>query len=222
MATSKKGSPALYAKEQLGFGSYRTAWMMGQKIRRAMMTRDSQYRLKGIVEADEIFIGGKISREKRKFLGLKQTPFFMAIEEDAKGRPRFMVLHELKKREEDGGLSISSVVYSKIELGSEIRADGKKSYEVMRKLGDYRVRQTVYRKNAELTQKRLRWVNTVTSNLKRYLLSTHHGVFPKYRKIYLAEFAYRFNRRFWPGQAFDRLLYACIHSKPTPLPELSA
>ena len=61
-----------------------------------------------------------------------------------------------------------------------------------------------------------------TLNLKRYLLPTHHGAFPKYRKAFLAEFAYRFNRRSWPNQAFDRLLYACIDSDPVPLPVLRA
>jgi len=47
-----------------------------------------------------------------------------------------------------------------------------------------------------------------TLSLKQFLLSTYHGVYPKYRKKYLAEFAYRFNRRYWPEQIFDRLLYA--------------
>ena len=45
-----------------------------------------------------------------------------------------------------------------------------------------------------------------TLNLKRYLLSTHHGVFTKYRKAFLAEFAYCFHRRYWLNQAFDRLV----------------
>ena len=36
----------------------------------------------------------------------------------------------------------------------------------------------------------------------------------------LAEFAYRFNRRLWPEQIFDRLLYACIHADPVTLREL--
>jgi len=38
----------------------------------------------------------------------------------------------------------------------------------------------------------------------------------KIRKTFLAGFAYRFNRRYWQNQAFDRLLYACIYSDPVP------
>ena len=71
--------------------------------------------------------------------------------------------------------------------------------------------------NPEVANEHLKWVNMLTSNLKRWLLSTHHGVFPQYRKHYVAEFAYRFNRRTWPGQAFDRLLFANIFKGPTPL-----
>jgi hypothetical protein len=86
----------------------------------------------------------------------------------------------------------------------------------------YGLERSVFQKNPQATAEHLKWVNMLTSNLKRFLLSTYHGVFPKYRDAYLAEFAYRFNRRYWPEQAFDRLLYACINSKPTTLPALRA
>ena len=36
----------------------------------------------------------------------------------------------------------------------------------------------------------------------------------KIRKAFLAEFDYRFNRRYWQNIAFDRLLYACIYAEP--------
>ncbi|MBI3535077.1 MAG: IS1595 family transposase [Deltaproteobacteria bacterium] len=61
MATSNKSVSALYLQKQLGIGSYRAAWLMMQKIRQAMIQRDSQYKLSGTVEADEIHIGGKQS-----------------------------------------------------------------------------------------------------------------------------------------------------------------
>ena len=41
----------------LGLGSYRTAWNLLHKLRRAMV-RPGRERLQGIVEVDEIFIGG--------------------------------------------------------------------------------------------------------------------------------------------------------------------
>ena len=43
MATARQGVSALYLQKQLGIGSYRAAWLMGQKIRHAMLERDALY-----------------------------------------------------------------------------------------------------------------------------------------------------------------------------------
>jgi hypothetical protein len=65
IGTSKKGVPALYLQRQLGI-SYRAAWMMGLKIRHAMIEREELYTLTGTVQTDEIFIGGKQSIENKR------------------------------------------------------------------------------------------------------------------------------------------------------------
>src|SRR3984893_16531439 len=57
MLTSKKGMSALQIMRYMGFGSYKTAWLMCHKIRVAL-TEDIE-QLGGIVEVDETFIGGK-------------------------------------------------------------------------------------------------------------------------------------------------------------------
>jgi len=74
----------------------------------------------------------------------------------------------------------------------------------------------------EEASEHLSGVNKAISNLKRFILSTHHGVHKKYRGTYVSEFVYRYNRRYWPQESFDRLLYACIQAVPTTLPELNA
>src|ERR1700751_2297835 len=53
----KGGGSALGLQRVLGLGSYRTAWNLLHKLRRAMV-RPGRERLQGIVEVDEIFIGG--------------------------------------------------------------------------------------------------------------------------------------------------------------------
>ena len=218
MATSKKGVSMLYLRNQLGLGSYRTAWLMGHKIRQAMVQRDSLYTLGGTVEADEIFIGGKQSLEERRLKGTNKTPFLMAVEEDSNGGPRFVSFEQLETIYEE---HVVPAITKSIRSGSKIKSDGAGAYGKAKQEG-YEHEQSVEMREPEKTHEHLQWINTLTSNLKRYLLSTHHGVFPKYRKVFLAEFAYRFNRRYWPHQAFDRLLYACIDSDPAPLPVLRA
>jgi hypothetical protein len=59
MATSKKGVSMLYLQGQLGIKSYRAVWMLGHKIRHAMIEREELYTLTGTVQTDEILIGVK-------------------------------------------------------------------------------------------------------------------------------------------------------------------
>lgn len=218
MATSKKGVSMLYLQQQLGMKSYRSAWLMGQKIRHAMLERDALYTLNGTVQADEIFIGGKQTRADLRASGTNKTAFLIGVEEDWKGRPRFVTFEELRAIYDS---EIVSAIGKKIKKGSTVKSDGSGAYRKIERKG-FKNLSSVYTKNPVQTAEHLKWVNMLTSNLKRFLLSTYSGVFPKYRDAYLAEFAYRFNRRYWPHQAFDRLLFACINAKPITLPALRA
>jgi hypothetical protein len=49
-------------------------------------------------------------------------------------------------------------------------------------------------------------IHLVFSNLKTWLRGTHHGVSPQHLQSYLNEFVFRFNRRFYPFNAFRSLL----------------
>ena len=57
VTSQKSGASALGLQRVLGLGSYRTAWNLLHKLRRAMV-RPGRDRLQGVVEVDEIFIGG--------------------------------------------------------------------------------------------------------------------------------------------------------------------
>jgi transposase-like protein len=215
MSTSKKGVSMLYLQRQLKINSYRTIWLMGQKIRQAMKQRNALYQINGTAEVDEIHIGGQQSHEQRRQHPNK-TPFLIAVQEGNNGGPRYVSFEELETVYEQ---HILPALKKQVKEGSRIKTDGASAYISAK---GYQHDPSVYSRDKEKTQKHLYWVNMLTSNLKRFLISTYHGVDPKYRHSYLAEFAYRFNRRYWPNQAFDRLLYACIIGKPTTLPEIKA
>jgi transposase-like protein len=217
ISTSKKGVSMLYLQRQLGIKSYRTVWLMGHKIRHAMIQRDDLYQMQGTVEADEIHIGGKQSFENRRKFGPNKTPFLIAVQEWKSGTPRFVSFQELESIFEE---HVLPALKGKIKKGSTLKTDGAGTYTKAAESG-YTVEQVVAIKNPELAHEHLKWVNTLTSNLKRFLLSTYHGVYPKYRRAYLAEFAYRFNRRYWPYESFDRLLFACINADKFTLRELT-
>ena len=52
----------------------------------------------------------------------------------------------------------------------------------------------------------MRIVHLVFSNLKTWLNGIHYGVSQKHLQAYLNEFTFRFNRRFYPFNAFRSLL----------------
>jgi len=64
-------------------------------------------------------------------------------------------------------------------------------------------------------------VHEIASNANSFLLGTFHGIGEKHLQTYLDEFCFRFNRRRWQGQLFDRLVTACAASKGVTYSELT-
>ena len=56
----------------------------------------------------------------------------------------------------------------------------------------------------------LRWVHITISNAKRNLLGNYHKIKRKYLQLYLNEFVYKLNRRYFGDRIFDRLVIANI------------
>ncbi len=64
----------------------------------------------------------------------------------------------------------------------------------------------------------LRWVNTLLGNLKTSMAGTYHSFdHARYAQRYLAEFCWRFNRRFDMPAMLPRLLKALVTAGPLPL-----
>lgn len=59
MSSSKKGVSALQLQRNLGLGSYKSAWHLAHRIRYALREGGICAPLKGTVEVDETYIGGK-------------------------------------------------------------------------------------------------------------------------------------------------------------------
>ena len=60
-------------------------------------------------------------------------------------------------------------------------------------------------------------INTLLGNLKTAINGTYHAFnFAKYAHRYLAEFQYRFNRRFNMRSLFNRLLVALVCAPASP------
>ena len=62
----------------------------------------------------------------------------------------------------------------------------------------------------------LTWVNTTLGNIKRSFPGTYHAFSSKHLPRYLAEFSYRFSRRFSLREMFLRLALVALSSAPIP------
>ena len=63
---------------------------------------------------------------------------------------------------------------------------------------------------------RFKWVNTVLGNIKAAMVGTYRAVRAKHVPRYLAEFEYRFNRRYRLETMIDRLAYVSLRTAPMP------
>ena len=92
LASVKSGASALGLQRVLGVGSYRTAWNLLHKLRRAMV-RPGRDRLQGVVEVDEIFIGGP--RPGKRGRGAQgKVLVVVAAQQAAKGIGRIRLTRE--------------------------------------------------------------------------------------------------------------------------------
>ena len=118
------------------------------------------------------------------------------------------------------GEHIKAVLEKHVADAQAIKTDGLAAFNIVKEIGHEHNPTVVYPRKGEPNYDVLKWVNILVSNAKAFILGTYHGVMGKHLQKYLDEYCYRFNRRFWPGQGFDRLLRACSNAAPVTYAEL--
>jgi hypothetical protein len=101
----------------------------------------------------------------------------------------------------------------KESLIQKIRTDGWKSYGKVAKDKNLEHHRVIL-VNPKIAGYLLPWTHKFISNVKAVLRGPHRGVSTKHLQRYLFEACYRFNRRYWGHQLFNRLLFACTLGKP--------
>ena len=105
-----------------------------------------------------------------------------------------------------------------LKEGAVIRTDGWQAYRALAS-ESRRHEPTVVGKGANAV-KVLPWVHALIANAKGNIRGVDHGVSQKHLPRYLSEYCYRFNRRFWESQMFNRLLNACANTSTITFVEL--
>jgi transposase-like protein len=208
ITNQKYGISALGLQKVLGMSNYRTALTWMHKLRHAMV-RPGRDHISGIIEVDEIYIGGKKAGKRGRGAGGKILVVIGAqIDGTRIGRIR------LKRISDASGKRLEGAIQQTVEPGSIVRTDGWEGYS---QLGSIGYVHEIIRKEATVGKNLLPKCNMVASLLKRWLLGTHQGrVHTSHIDYYLDEFTFRFNRRTSKsrGKLFYRLVQQAVAVNP--------
>jgi len=210
----KRGISAIALAKEFNL-NYKTAWLMLHKIRHAMTNRDSQYFLSGIVELDDSMFGAPTEGGKRG-RGTDKTKVVVGLSLNKNGHPLYVkmeVVDDLKSQ------TLADVANRIIEDGSTINTDLFKSYNALKGAGFQHEPKEF---NPKDNPDHLHWLHTIVSNVKAFIAGTYHGLDVKHLQAYLNEYAYRFNRRKFKGELFNRLLHCCANTPTITYSELTA
>jgi transposase-like protein len=209
---AKTGLSALALKRQIGV-SYNTAWGIKQKIMQAMKERDDGKPLGGLIQLDDAYWGGERRGGKRGRGSENKTPFVAAVKLNEDRHPIAMHLQVVK-----GFRSDEITLWAKHHLapGSLVYSDGLACFAAVTDADCNHVSIVTGGGPQSVTREEFAWVNTMIGNVKNAIHGAYHAINPKHLPRYLAEFCYRFNRRFDLQAMMPRFLHAAARTPPLP------
>ena len=221
MSTHSNGMSARQLEDQLGL-TYRTAWLLAQKLRRSMVDPDREP-LEGVVEVDQAeipFREGDAFFEPGNAGKILVIGAVEVIDRDPnQGKPRRKHAQYLDTRSgrirlamiaDNSAASLEAFVRANVKPGATLLTDGHSSYPG---LTDYRHDPRVVGKMAGHVM--LPWIHRVFSLMKRWGLGTYHGLRRKHVDSYLNEFVFRYNRRFYRHASFETVLGLTARHAPS-------
>ena len=215
LTSQTPGMSAVQFQRQLGLTRYETAFQILHKLR-AGMVRANQDQIGGNsdnhIEVDEVFVGGKT----RGSGSGNHNQVIVAGAVEVKWRKGDSTLNKRRSGRVAGRIRLSVVpdrsasslcgfVRNAVKPKSLVVTDGWHAYRGIGMMG-YQPIAVPSNGDVEITEEHLPMIHLVFSNLKSWLLGTHHGVSHQHLQAYLNEFTFRFNRRFYPFSAFRSLL----------------
>lgn len=213
MGCDKRGVSAKFLQRELHV-AYQTAWTMAHKLRHGL-NEDPTCPLSGFLEADETFIGGRgdAASPGRSTANPDKSLVVAAVEKvPAPKNKKGKWGHAVKRQHGFYAGNIRIAVLpeaTSVELGAFLKAnvatkshlltDGFKGYQGRdAALGDHLKHTPVIQDAGVNAGEFFPIIHTVFSNIKAWIVGTHHGVSAKHLPRYLREWAYRFNRRNLP------------------------
>jgi len=219
LSTTKKGFSSKEIQRQLGLKRYEPVWAMVHKLRNAMGQRDDRYTLEGMIEMDEGYFtieasskdhlaqkAGRGSKTKSNVMVMAESTVLEDIETGKVERQCRYFKAKVLKDHKMGGTD-QTLQEAIDNEGSIVFTDNSTSYV---NIADYVELHISEKSNEQTTKETLKWVHIAISNAKRNFAGTYHKIKAKYLQLYLNEFVYKLNRRYFGERIFDRLVIASI------------
>ncbi len=218
LSATKKGFSSKEIQKQLGLKRYEPVWAMVHKLRKAMGKRDARYTLEGMIELDEGYFtieSSEIEQSKGKrgrgaagksnvAIMAESTPLENINTGEQSSQCRYFKAKVLTTHEKE---EIDETVFELIDDKSIVFTDKSTSYI---DISDYVELHFTEKSTDKTTKETLKWVHITISNAKRNFLGNYHKIKGKYLQLYLNEFVYKLNRRYFKDKLFDRLVIANI------------
>ncbi|MDP1677671.1 MAG: IS1595 family transposase [Bacteroidota bacterium] len=186
LCSSKKGFSAHQLHRQLGI-TYKTAWFMAHRIRYAMGTSVFTGKMKGIVEADETYVGGHSRKMGRQTGWENKTPVVSLVQR--KGEVRSFVVSNVTAK------NLKEVLTNNVHKSANLMTDELHAYQAIGE--NFWSHNIVTHSKGEYVRGGI-YTNTVEgffSILKRGINGVYHHVSKEHLHRYLAEFDFRYNNR---------------------------
>jgi len=213
LTQSKKGISSLELGRRLGV-SQNTAWKLEHKLMQVMLERDHDQPLAGErVEVDDAYLGGERSDGTTGRGTSGKTPFVAAVQTTAEGQP---VRVKFSRVAGFTRADIKRWGQQHLSPGSTVYSDGLSCFLAIKDVG-CRHQPIVTGSGKQAVQNpAFKWANTMLGNLKNSVAGTYHAIREKHVPRYLAQFQYRFNRRYKLGDMIPRLAWVALRTPPMP------
>ena len=220
LTATKTNLAALELMRHLGV-NYKTAWRVKHKVMQAMAEREESRRLNGFVQLDDAYLGGERNGGKPGRGSENKQAFVIAVQTNEDHQhPSFAVIEPVRSFD---NASLEDWIVRRLAPECEVYSDGLACFRRLEDAGHAHTTLVTGGGRAATEVPGARWVNVVLGNLKRAISGTYHAIRQaKYARRYLAEAAYRFNRRFHLRQMLPRLATAMMRCIPCPEPRLRA
>lgn len=178
-----------------------------------MKERDVSNTLTGTIQLDDVYWGGELHGSKPGRSSRNKTPFVAAVSIHEDGHPVAMNLNVVE------GFRLKEIekwAESHIKEGSTIYSDGLACFSAVKEAGCKHIRVVTGGGSQSVTKKEFARINTMIGNVKNATMETYHAINPKHFPRYLAEFCYRFSRRFQLADMLPRFAYVALRAPPMP------